>query len=299
MYQRHLRIGILILSVLLLCLSAAAAETINFDDLDAFWSHLQPVPPGYGGLEWKNFSSMHVATDYGKAALTGYVTGMVSPEFVVYNDNGMPAEFSSDKPFTFVSACLTAAWLDGLDVAVEGYLDEKLVETMTVKVSPTASQLFTFDFKGVNRVTFTPSGGTALKGYTGDGAFFVMDNLEIADDTPQTTSITIDIKPGDGPNVINPKSRGVIPVAILTTDSFDATTVEPSTAHFGVTGIEAPELKAAIEDVNGDGRPDMLLFFATRQTGIECGVKVAVLTARTTGGEAVEGSDSVRTVPCR
>ncbi len=299
MNRQYARIGLLLLTVIFLGLSPAVAETINFDDLDPVWSHLQPVPPGYAGLDWKNFTSMHVATEYGKGTLTGYVTGMVTPEFIVFNENGLPAEFSSKEPFTFVSACLTAAWLDGLEITVEGYLDEKLVETVTVTVSPAASQSFTFDFKGVNRVTFTPSGGTAVKGITGDGTFFALDNLEIADDTPQSTSITIDIKPGDRSNVINPKSKGVIPVAILTTDSFDATTVEPATALFGPTGTEARELKAAVEDVNGDRRPDMLLFFATVQTGVRCGDIVARLTAQTSDGTAVEGSDSIRTVPCK
>ena len=40
-------------------------------------------------------------------------------------------------------------------------------------------------------------------------------------------TVSIDIKPGSSPNRINPKSNGVIPVGILTTDAFDATTVDP------------------------------------------------------------------------
>jgi hypothetical protein len=43
----------------------------------------------------------------------------------------------------------------------------------------------------------------------------------------------IDIKPGSFPNSINPRSKGVIPVAILTTDTFDATTVDPLSVTFG------------------------------------------------------------------
>jgi len=289
---------LLLLPVILLNLSPAVAETINFDDLDPFWSHLQSVPPGYAGLDWKNFMSMHVATDYGKGTLTGYVTGMVTPEFIVFNENGLPAEISSDKPFTLVSACLTAAWLEGLEIAVVGYLDEKLVKAMTVRVTPTASQLFTFDFKGVNRVTFTPSGGTGLSGFTGSGTFFVMDDLEIAGDDPEPPSITIDIKPGDSLNVINPKSKGVIPVALLSSDSFDATKVEPMGIGFGPNGATA--VKAAVEDVNGDGRLDMVLFFRTQSTGITCSDTSATLSMMSPGLEILmEGTDSIRTVPCK
>jgi hypothetical protein len=46
----------------------------------------------------------------------------------------------------------------------------------------------------------------------------------------------IDIKPGSNVNPINVKNRGVIPVAILTTSSFDATTVDGSTVTFGPNG---------------------------------------------------------------
>src|SRR5206468_1460260 len=50
--------------------------------------------------------------------------------------------------------------------------------------------------------------------------------------------VTIDIKPGGFPNSINPKSRGVTPVAILTTATFNATTVKPSAVRFGPIGTE-------------------------------------------------------------
>lgn len=46
-------------------------------------------------------------------------------------------------------------------------------------------------------------------------------------------TVDIDIKPGSFPNTINPKSERVIPVAILTTDTFDATTVDPLSVKFG------------------------------------------------------------------
>ena len=50
--------------------------------------------------------------------------------------------------------------------------------------------------------------------------------------TPPAQLISIDIKPGSFPDSINPRSKGVIPVAILTTDTFDATTVDSATVRF-------------------------------------------------------------------
>ena len=113
------------------------------------------------------------------------------------------------------------------------------------------------------------------------------------------TAVTIDIKPGSFPNSINPLSNGVVPVAIISTPTFDATTVVPATVRFGPNGTEAAPQQSALEDVDGDGDTDMILHFATRSTGIPCGATSAVLTGQTSGNELVEGVDSVRTVGCK
>jgi probable HAF family extracellular repeat protein len=112
-------------------------------------------------------------------------------------------------------------------------------------------------------------------------------------------TVTIDIKPGSDPAPINPKSQGKIPVAILTTDTFDATTVNAASVRFGATGIEAAPVQVAVEDVNGDGRPDLLLDFNTQDTGIQCGETSAFLTGKTFSGQAIQGSDSIVTVGCQ
>jgi len=109
--------------------------------------------------------------------------------------------------------------------------------------------------------------------------------------------VQIDIKPGSFPNAINPNSRGVIPVAILTTDSFDASTVDASTVRFGPD--EAPAVKSAMDDVDNDGDLDMILFFRTQQTGIACGQTSATLTGQTLTSIPIEGSDSIKTVACK
>ena len=111
--------------------------------------------------------------------------------------------------------------------------------------------------------------------------------------------VAIDIKPGSFPNSINPRSKGVIPVAILTTDTFDATTVDPNTVRFGATGTEAAPVHSALEDVDGDGDIDLILQFNTQNTGIVCGETSASLTGQTFGGQVIQGSDSIRTVPCK
>lgn len=111
------------------------------------------------------------------------------------------------------------------------------------------------------------------------------------------TPVAIDIHPGSFPNSINPRSRGVIPVAILTTPTFDATTVDPSSVQFG-PNLARP-VHSALQDVDGDGDLDMILHFTTQETGINCGDTSASLTGRTNAGQAIEGSDSIKTVGCK
>ena len=107
--------------------------------------------------------------------------------------------------------------------------------------------------------------------------------------------VEIDIKPGSFPNSINPNSKGIIPVAILTTADFDATTVDAETVRFGPAGAEATHW--ALKDVDKDGDIDMILHFRTQNTGIKAGDTEAELTGKTIDGTGIHGSDSVRTVP--
>jgi hypothetical protein len=115
----------------------------------------------------------------------------------------------------------------------------------------------------------------------------------------KVATVLIDAKPGDFPNSINPRSKGVIPVAIRTTATFDAATVDPATVRFGRTGTEASAVHSAFEDVNGDGKHDLILHFETQKTGIRCGDTSVVLMGQTLGGQAIQGSDSVQTVGCK
>lgn len=111
--------------------------------------------------------------------------------------------------------------------------------------------------------------------------------------------VDLDIKPNKEPNPINLRSRDVIPVAILTTESFDATMVDPLTVEFGPDGAFEAHGRGHIKDVDGDSDLDLVLHFAVQETGISCGDTSASLTGETFGGEAIEGSDSIKTVGCK
>ncbi len=111
--------------------------------------------------------------------------------------------------------------------------------------------------------------------------------------------VEVDIKPGSFPNSIDPKSKGVIPVAILTTSTFDATTIDPLSVRFGPDGATEAHGKGHIEDVDGDGNDDLVLHFRTQETGIACGDTSTSLTGKTFDGQQIQGSDSIQTVGCK
>lgn len=117
----------------------------------------------------------------------------------------------------------------------------------------------------------------------------------------QKISVTeddLDIKPGSYPNSINTKSKGVIPVALLGTDTFDVTTVDVTTLRFGPSdALPAHNLTDAevyaehLQDVNYDGYIDLVSHYRTKQTGIAVGQILAELDY---DGSTVD--DSIRVV---
>jgi hypothetical protein len=118
---------------------------------------------------------------------------------------------------------------------------------------------------------------------------------------PQVIKVDIDIKPGSDPNSINPTSKGKIPVAILSIPDFDATQeVDKESLTFGKTGGEESLAfcTKSNEDVNGDGLDDVVCHFNTQYTDFEIGDTEGILKGQTVEGVPIEGSDSVKIVPC-
>ena len=103
----------------------------------------------------------------------------------------------------------------------------------------------------------------------------------------------IDIKPGSYPNSINLASRGMIAVAVLTTDSFDATTVDPVT----VTFADAIPVRWSTEDVDGDGDLDLVFQFKTQELNLDENSTEGYLVGNTDSSEFFWGVDSVNIVP--
>lgn len=113
-------------------------------------------------------------------------------------------------------------------------------------------------------------------------------------------TVDIDIKPGSVPNPVNPRSKGVTPVAILSGPGFDALTeIDKGSLTFGRTGDEQSLAfcGASAEDVNDDGFLDLVCHFDTQACSFENGDTRGALKGTTIAGIPFVGSDAIRIVP--
>ena len=113
-------------------------------------------------------------------------------------------------------------------------------------------------------------------------------------------AITIDIMPGSTTNPIIVDFSGVIPVAVLSTTNFDATTLLGGVACFGsaddasARDCSEPHGRYHPERVDRDGLTDVLLHFETVETGIGLGDAEACLSGTLADGRFFLGCDVVR-----
>jgi len=108
----------------------------------------------------------------------------------------------------------------------------------------------------------------------------------------------------------------LVPVAVLTTEDFDAGEVNPDTVQLAGSSVPArrdrgngSRLLASLANVDGDGDLDLMLHVSTENLQLsdeateplndegETVTTVATLTGETWDGEAIEGSDTFTIVP--
>jgi WD40 repeat protein len=118
---------------------------------------------------------------------------------------------------------------------------------------------------------------------------------------PVVLTVAIDIKPESSQNTINLGSVGVVPVAILSSAEFDATSVNPETVTLAGAPVQQvgknnkPLCHAA--DVNLDGLLDLFCQVVTAQLNLQPSDATAVLEGHTFDGTPIRGEDFVRIVP--
>jgi hypothetical protein len=115
------------------------------------------------------------------------------------------------------------------------------------------------------------------------------------DDITFKGEMDVDIKPGSFPNCFNSNEHGVIPVAILGSEDFDVSEIDPFTVTLDGQGVRVKGKSGnagAIEDVNGDGFFDLVLQLV--DDGVySIGDTIGTISAYTYSGVYFEGQDSI------
>jgi hypothetical protein len=134
----------------------------------------------------------------------------------------------------------------------------------------------------------------------GDDESWAIENLEIIVDA--SIEVDIDIKPDSDPNSINCENeKGTITVAVLTTEDFEALSIDHKTVTFEGASETHVNKKTGeplrhMEDIDLDGDMDLVFHYSLGDTTLTCGSETGTLIGETYDGVFVSGTDSVRMV---
>ncbi|MEJ5867141.1 hypothetical protein WDV85_05215 [Pseudokineococcus sp. 5B2Z-1] len=106
--------------------------------------------------------------------------------------------------------------------------------------------------------------------------------------------LPIDVMPGSDVNPVNRTSKGVTEMALLSSATFDATTVDPRSVVVGPGSAEPVETKVTREHVNRDGVVDQILHVPTQQLGLTASSTQLCATGALPGGQSSTSCDTVR-----
>lgn len=195
----------------------------------------------------------------------------------------------------FGSAPVYAAirWNDNsfrVDQGSTSYLDARIRDF----VAP-FSGTYTIGVTNSPRVFAYMGGGVYNASRVANGDYKLVVSIERS-----SMEVAIDIKPGTAEfTPINLKSRGKIPVAILSTARFNALGVDASSLRFGASGKERSLSRCGKngEDVNGDARRDLVCHFDLQRTGFSETDEEGHLSGQTLEGQLITGHGMLKIVP--
>ncbi len=198
----------------------------------------------------------------------------------------------------------------------------------TLTVTGTGNGSYGLEVRETDNETNTTStqvSGTAVDGQT--ETYLVTSSSTPDQQNQLLRDVTINIRPLGQKNTINPKSKGKVPVAILSSATFNAPgSVDKTSLTFGHTGDEKslaycnpddeededglreticefkknkqPKKKpfCYTKDINKDKLPDLICYFNIQQTGFQSGDTQGFLNGKTISGTLIKGTDVVRII---
>ena len=116
---------------------------------------------------------------------------------------------------------------------------------------------------------------------------------------PTIIPVQIDIKPGTSPNAIKLQDTGNIPVAIFSSQTFDARTIDVASLKLngaGVRIVKGKGLQYSFDDVNGDGLIDLMVHFDRGALQLTAGDTTATVIGVTLDSKQIQGTDTVEII---
>jgi hypothetical protein len=298
-------------------------DTIGVVDFD-YYPNGAPVPTGYDpaghwsgfelmGDEWSSLGVIF-STPSGQPMSTVNITELPEGNFW-YNFSSPPNSLTPGQP-PFVGYGVPHSPDTGDPLSIQLDPPRWAAGLVFVDNSPVGdSEHVEFRAADGNLIADLPSPATGYLSFLGvisdipiasilifeevfDGDDVSYDDIAFGIPVGLEIEATIDIKPGSFPNAINCKNQmGVIPVAILTTEDFNALTVDHTTVRFeGTKEIHVDKGTGLpvrhVEDVDLDGDMDLVFHFHLRNTMLTCASTTGKLVGATYDGIPVEGTDS-------
>jgi len=279
----------------LLVAAAAGAEEISFDDVPAANGNAPALAEEYAHL------GVHfVATDDGSvwSGVSGGdpggwgLEGTNGTNFVGFNgaSYGLGVVFDDPVRDVKLDVARSLGSRAGDAFLLRGYRGGAMVEELSLALGDVNAWTRVELVEEVDAVSWVGVGvGTRRHP-------FGVDNLRFSVE-PALLAVAIDVRPGSPQNRVNPFARGVVAVALLGADGFDVAQVDVASLGFGPDG--APALHSRRDDVDGDGRLDLVTHHRIPQTGIAPGDVEACLSGQTLDGTPLAGCDTVDSVPLR
>jgi len=198
---------------------------------------------------------------------------------------------------------LIAVFGDGPDFPMlrfndDGYpLDPGSVNTMDSRIENFVLPSSGVYYVGVSHYPrYFKDGGGTTNGPVSNGDY----KLVVSGVSSAVEYITISVKPGNNELApLNPKARGRVPVALLSSDTFDPANVNVDSLTFGHNGSEdsLEKCNKPGADLNHDGKKDLVCHFDNQLTGFRKGDLEGVLKGTLIDGTMLEGRGLLKVVP--
>ena len=210
------------------------------------------------------------------------------------NSSGFNLYSAEGEPFSLVSIDIGGFGnvADEFEFTITGY---------TLSGSTLTEQLTFAAIPGMQTVVFghlwqSLSSVTVMVNNAGNAGFSgsAYDNIVLA---AAPAAVVIDVIPGDSANKVYPNKSGKLPVAVLSSATFDAAQVDPATLRFGV-GQAAPVEAPVIANVDGEHGDDTTVRFQVAGSGIVCNDTDVSLSGETYSGEQFIAEDAIDATQC-